>query len=177
MNQLLYFERINQFNPDFVREPYTESFLKNAAGKTRRITSGRLSKNGVETIYKAHELGAKGRDVIKIPALAGGSGCHERIFFCKTCNDVFMGRKKDHNKHELIEHPTQKPQALAERLLKSCLPYSYHGCFYGNVLIPFAGSGSECLCCKTLGVNFIAGDTNPEYVKYANMLLDKYGET
>ena len=70
------------FNSDFVREPYTESFLKNAAGKTRRGTTGRLSKNGIETIYNAHKLGAKGRDVIRIPALAGGSGSHERIFFC-----------------------------------------------------------------------------------------------
>lgn len=165
------------FNSDCVREPYTETFLKNAAGKIRKGTSGRLSKNGLETIYKAHDLGAMGRDVIKIPALAGGSGSHERIFFCKTCNDIFMGNKKHHYKHELIEHPTQKPQALALKLLKSCLPYSKYGCFYGNVLIPFAGSGSECLCCKTLGVNFIAGDTNPDYVNYGNMLLDKYGNT
>lgn len=163
------------FNSDFVREPYTEVFLKNAAGKIRRGTTGRLSKNGLETIYKAHELGAKGRDVIKIPALAGGSGSHERIFFCKTCNDVFVGNKKKHIKHDLIEHPTQKPQALAEKLLKSCLPYSMDGCLHGKVLIPFAGSGSECLCCKTMGVNFLAGDTNPEYVRYGNMLLDKYG--
>jgi site-specific DNA-methyltransferase (adenine-specific) len=166
------------FNSDSVREPYTELFLKNAAGKVRKGTTGRLSRNGLETIYKAHDLGAKGRDVIKIPALAGGSGSHERIFFCKTCNDVFMGNKKKHIKHNLIEHPTQKPQALAKKLLKSCLPYSSaHECFYGNVLIPFSGSGSECLCCKTMGVKFIAGDTNPEYVKYANMLLDKYGNS
>ena len=161
------------FNADEVREPYTETFVKNFAGKTRAATSGRLSKKGVSTIYNVHELGAMGRDVIKVPALAGGSGSQERIFFCETCNDVFMGNKKQHREHSLIEHPTQKPQALTEKLLKSCLPYK-NGKFEGEVYIPFSGSGSESLCCKRLGVNSLSSDINPDYVKYGNLLLIKY---
>ncbi len=38
------------FNRDEVREPYTEGFLNGAAGKVRKGTVGRYSKNGQETI-------------------------------------------------------------------------------------------------------------------------------
>lgn len=158
------------FNANEVREPYTESFLNNSAGKKRTSTLGRLSPNGLSTIYNAHELGAMGRDVIKVPSLAGGAGSRERIFFCKNCNDIFMGNKKKHKNHILIEHPTQKPQALTEKLLKSCLHFE-SGKFNGKVYIPFAGSGSECLCCKKMGIDFLSSDINPDYVKYSNMLL------
>ena len=147
--------------------------MKNSAGKTRTNTLGRLSNKGITTTYNANELGAMGRDVIKVPALAGGSGSHERIFFCQTCNNIFMGNKKEHRGHDLLEHPTQKPQALTEKLLKSCLPYK-EGKFSGKVYIPFAGSGSECLCCKKMGVDFISSDNNPEYVKHGNMLLSSH---
>jgi len=67
------------FNRDDVREPYTESFLKNAAGKVRKSTKGRFSNGENETIYNAHEGGALPRDVIKVPALAGGAGKKERV--------------------------------------------------------------------------------------------------
>jgi site-specific DNA-methyltransferase (adenine-specific) len=158
------------FNADEVREPYTETFLTHSAGKTRANTFCRLSKKGITTTYNAHEMGAMGRDVIKVPALAGGAGSHERIFFCSTCDNIFMGNKKHHRAHSIIEHPTQKPMALTEKLLKSCLPHE-EGKFSGKVYIPFAGSGSECFCCKKMGISFVSSDTNAEYVKYGNMLL------
>ncbi|HOS16572.1 MAG TPA: site-specific DNA-methyltransferase [Bacteroidales bacterium] len=163
------------FNEDEVREPYTETFLKNSAGKIRKGTKGRLSKNNTDTIYTANELGAKGRDVIKVPALAGGAGAGERIFFCHTCNDIFIGNKRNHSDHEIIEHPTQKPQKLTMKLLKSCLMKSDDR-FLGSVYIPFAGSGSECLCCQWIGVPFYSSDINPEYVRNGNLLLKKFPE-
>ena len=83
------------FNRDDVREPYTDTFLKNAAGKTRKPTKGRFSNGNTETVYKAHANGALPRDVIKISALAGGAGKKERV-----------------------NHPTQKPLALCEKLIK-----------------------------------------------------------
>ena len=87
------------FNRDEVREPYTEGFLNGAAGKIRKGTLGRFSREGKETIYQAHEGGALPRDVIKIPALAGGAGMIERWFLCKTCNNVFEPRElKKHEK-------------------------------------------------------------------------------
>lgn len=165
------------FNSDFVREPYGDSYLK-LKGKVRKGTIGRFSKSNKETIYNVNELGAGGRDVIKLPTLAGRAGCKERIYYCNTCNDIFIGNKNQHLNHSILEHPTQKPKKLTQKLLMSCMPYSPKELkFSGTVLIPFAGSGSECLWATQLGMEFIAGDINPEYVKLGNMLLDKYGKS
>ena len=62
------------FHRDDIREPYTDGFLKGAAGKQRAATQGRFSKGDKTTTYTAHPQGALPRDVIKIPALAGGAG-------------------------------------------------------------------------------------------------------
>lgn len=126
------------FHRDDVREPYTEGFLNGAAGRKRAATAGRFSKGDAETTYTAHPAGALPRDVIKIPALAGGAGMKERV-----------------------DHPTQKPLALCERLLRSCKQPT------GYVLVPFAGSGSECLAAKQLGLSFVGMELNPEYVTLA----------
>jgi site-specific DNA-methyltransferase (adenine-specific) len=102
---------------------------------------GRFSKGDKKTTYVAHPGGALPRDVIKIPALAGGAGMKERV-----------------------AHPTQKPLALCEKLLKSCRQPAKEG----FVLVPFAGSGSECLAAKRLGLPFVGIELNPEYVTLIN---------
>jgi site-specific DNA-methyltransferase (adenine-specific) len=102
------------FNRDDVREPYTETYLKNAVGKVRKSTIGRFSNGEKETIYTAHESGALPRDVIKVPALAGGAGKKERV-----------------------NHPTQKPLNLCEILLRASLNKNSKTL----LLVPFAGSG------------------------------------
>ena len=131
------------FNRDDVREPYTDTYLKNAAGKVRKSTKGRFSNGEKETVYKAHANGALPRDVIKISALAGGAGKKERV-----------------------NHPTQKPLELCEKLIKA----SKNG---DNTLliVPFAGSGSECVAAKKLNINFIGYEINEEYVKLCNERL------
>lgn len=155
------------FNRDEVREPYTEGFLNGAAGKVRGGTLGKFSKKGIETIYKAHEGGALPRDVIKVPALAGGAGMIERWFLCKTCNDVFEPQKlEEHLKHEIIKHPTQKPLELTRKLIKSAMPKKE-----GVVLIPFVGSGSECVIAKGLGLSYLGFELNPDYVRIAERWL------
>lgn len=135
------------FNRDDVREPYTKGFLKNAAGKVRKATKGRFSKGDKETVYKAHENGALPRDVIKISALAGGAGKKERV-----------------------NHPTQKPLELCEKLIKASMNKEEETL----VVIPFAGSGSECVAAKKLNVNFIGYEINKEYVKLCNERLKNY---
>ena len=132
------------FNRDEVREPYTESFLKNSVGKVRKATKGRFSNGETETVYNAHINGALPRDVIKISALAGGAGKKERV-----------------------NHPTQKPLELCKKLIKA----SKNG---DNTLlvVPFAGSGSECLAAKKLNINFIGFEINEEYIKLCNERLD-----
>lgn len=135
------------FNRDDIREEYTKNFLKNSSGKERKSTIGRFSDGSKTTIYKAHPAGALPRDVIKIPALAGGSGKKERI----------------------KQHPTQKPLALCEKLIKSCKKNKPSD---GIVLVPFAGTGSECVAAKSLDLNFIAIEINEEYVKIINERLN-----
>ena len=159
------------FNRDLVREPYTETFLKNAAGKKRVGTPSRFG-SGKETIYNAHKDGALPRDVIKISALAGGAGSKERILFCNTCDTLRKGSKEKkpcvEGKHELIIHQTQKPMALSIRLLNSCKQDE------GIVYVPFAGTGSECLAALQLGLPFLAAELNGDYVKLAQARLEDW---
>jgi len=155
------------FNRDDVREPYTEGFLNGAAGKIRKGTIGRYSKGGKETTYNAHIGGALPRDVIKIPALAGGAGLVERWFLCRTCNDVFPPQNlKKHLNHETVKHPTQKPLELSKKLIKSSAPRKD-----GVVLVPFVGTGSECVAAKELGQDYIGFEINPEYIRIAEKTL------
>ena len=136
------------FNRDDVREPYTDTFLKNAAGKVRKATKGRFSNGETETVYNAHANGALPRDVIKISALSGGAGKKERV-----------------------NHPTQKPLALCEKLIKASKN--------GNdtlLVVPFAGSGSECVAAKKENINFIGFEINNDYVKLCNERLDSFTE-
>jgi site-specific DNA-methyltransferase (adenine-specific) len=129
------------FNRDDVREPYTDTFLKNAAGKVRKATKGRFSDGATETVYNAHEGGALPRDVIKLPALAGGAGAKERV-----------------------DHPTQKPLSLCETLIKASK--NKEGATL--LVVPFAGSGSECVSAKKNNIDFIGFEINNDYIDLAN---------
>jgi site-specific DNA-methyltransferase (adenine-specific) len=46
----------------------------------------------------------------------------------------------------------------------------------GYVLIPFAGSGSECVAAKKLGLPFVAIEINPDYVELIMKRLDAVSE-
>ena len=151
---------------DAIREKYSESFLKNAAGKVRQDTVCRYSNKGKKTIYEAHPKGALPRDVLKVSALAGGAGYAERWFYCKTCDRLCTPREAEaHRSHNIIRHPTQKPSALCQKLLAS------GACAGGHALIPFAGSGAECVVAKSMEINFYATEMNPDYVTLANAWL------
>ena len=159
------------FNRDDVREPYTDGFLKGSAGRVRPAGKGRFSKNcGKETIYNANENGALPRDVLAISTLAGGASLKERIMFCKDCNCIIDPHKrKEHDNHDIIMHPTQKPIDLTDKLIKSCRPQKKY-----NVLIPFCGSGSECIATLHNNGNYIAYEINPEYVLLAEKNIRHY---
>jgi site-specific DNA-methyltransferase (adenine-specific) len=132
------------FNRDEVREPYSETYLKNCAGKIRKPTVGRFSKGDKETVYVAHEKGALPRDVIKIPSLAGGAGKKERV-----------------------NHPTQKPLDLCRKLIQASKKKEGT-----KMVVPFVGSGSECVAAKMENVEFIGFEINPEYVQLAKDRLN-----
>lgn len=154
-----------KLNIDEIREKYTDTFLKNAAGKIRNSKQCRYSKGNSKTVYKAHSNGALPRDVIKIPALSGGSGSTERVAYCKNCDKLVIGKEKhNHSDCILVTHPTQKPVKLTEKFIKASSPES--------ILIPFAGTGSECCVAKKMGIDFYATEINPDYVNLANKWVE-----
>lgn len=133
------------FNLDDIRVPYTDGFVKGAAGKVRKSTKGRFSNGDKTTTYTAHPNGAMPRDVIKIPTLAGGG------------------------KERVKGHPTQKPLALCDILLKAALNKDSET----KVVVPFAGSGSECVSAKVLGLSCIGFELNPDYIEICKERLEK----
>lgn len=136
------------FNRDDVREPYTDAYLKNTAGRVRKATKGRFSDGETETVYTAHTNGALPRDVIKLPALSGGLGKKERV-----------------------DHPTQKPLELCTKLIKASINHNLPLC--DNMLVvPFAGSGSECVAAKNEQISCIGYELNPDYVEICNVRLN-----
>ncbi len=79
---------------------------------------------------------------------------------------VLAGRRF---RNERVDHPTQKPISISRRILEH---FSDPG---DLVLVPFAGSGSECVAAKLALRNFIGFELNAEYVALANERLDAVG--
>lgn len=103
-----------------------------------------IIKNG--KVWKPNPQGRVVGDVWNIPTLAG------RRF-----------------KDEKVDHPSQKPLALSERLVKHFAPAA------GLVVIPFAGSGSECVAAFRNGRRFIATEINPKFRTIAAQRLSAEG--
>lgn len=62
---------------------------------------------------------------------------------------------------ERVDHPTQKPLSISRRIVKH---FSQPG---DTVLVPFVGSGSECLAAVMEGRSYEGFELNPEYVSLA----------
>lgn len=160
------------FNVDNVRIPYSDTFLKNSAGKKRTKSDTARYGGYKDTVYEAHPGGALPRDVFTdISTLAGGLGSKERYFLY---NDNFylpsdIKSLSSEEKKNIIKHPTQKPFKLTERLILSSMPKD--DCF---VVIPFGGSGSEGVVCKKMGIDFLGFDINPTYIKMSNCAVENY---
>lgn len=66
--------------------------------------------------------------------------------------------------------PCQKPLELTLKLI------NLHSNKDDIVLVPFVGSGTECVAADIAGRNFIAFERMPEYIELANMRLDNTDE-
>lgn len=64
------------------------------------------------------------------------------------------------------KHPTQKPERLIARMLDISAPQS------GIVLVPFAGSGTECVVAKQYHLDFIGFEIEQEYLDIINKRLN-----
>jgi site-specific DNA-methyltransferase (adenine-specific) len=93
-------------------------------------------------VWKPNPSGRQGGDVWKFPTLAGRRFAQERT-----------------------EHPTQKPLSLSRRLVE-------HFSNVGDLLVvPFVGSGSECVAATETGRRFVGSEMNPRYAEVANSRL------
>jgi site-specific DNA-methyltransferase (adenine-specific)/adenine-specific DNA-methyltransferase len=89
-------------------------------------------------VWTPHPDGRQAGDVWRIPTLAGRRFARERT-----------------------AHPTQKPLALSRRLVEH---FSNPG---EMIVVPFVGSGSECVAAIECGRRFVGAEINPAYVAIA----------
>lgn len=68
---------------------------------------------------------------------------------------------------EKVNHPTQKPLAICDKIIQH---FSNEG---DLVLIPFCGSGSECVSAVKNKRNFVSFEINKEYITVANNRLQE----
>ncbi len=62
---------------------------------------------------------------------------------------------------ERTAHPTQKPLALSRRLVEHFSDVD------DLIVVPFVGSGSECVAAVEVGRHFVGAEINPAYVAIA----------
>jgi site-specific DNA-methyltransferase (adenine-specific) len=80
--------------------------------------------------------------------------------------DVWQFSHVHYSNPERQRHPTQKPEALLERIIRAS---SNSG---DIVLDPFVGSGTTCRVAKALQRQWIGIDINPEYITMSQKRVD-----
>jgi DNA modification methylase len=108
--------------------------------KSEARLKNKIIKNG--KVWTPHPEGRLAGDVWNFPTLAG------RRF-----------------QDEKVEHPTQKPMTLTNRIV------THFSEPEAIVVVPFAGSGTECLSAATNNRNFWGCEIKPEYVTLAKSRL------
>jgi site-specific DNA-methyltransferase (adenine-specific) len=116
---------------DAIRVPYNGHTTKYPARV--QAVSSQYGRGVRRDKWEPHPLGAKPRDVIEVPVI---------------CNGMT----------EKSPHPTQKPEALIEKLI---LASSKPG---GLVVDPFVGSGTTAVVAARLQRTWIAGDADARFV-------------
>jgi site-specific DNA-methyltransferase (adenine-specific) len=127
-------------NVDAVRVPYNAHTTRYP---TRvQAVSSQYGQGVRRDRWEPNPLGAKPRDVLELPVICNG-----------------MAEKTD--------HPTQKPEALLERLIAAS---SNEG---ELVVDPFAGSGTTLVVADRLGRRWTGADSDPRYVALARARLGR----
>ena len=72
---------------------------------------------------------------------------------------------------EKVAHPTQKPLSITDRIIKH---FSQPGQL---VVVPFAGSGTECLSAVSNGRKYWGCEINPEFINIANSRIENLTNT
>ena len=128
---------------------------------------GTRSRFGSEdTLVSLHPDGARPRDWVFSPYMFGALAASERSFIC--CGEVHPpSAAKTHRDHDRIYHPTQKPAKLTRYLLRAILRDGVPG----DVLVPFAGSGSECRVAQSMSHRYLGIELDEQWVRLARETL------
>jgi site-specific DNA-methyltransferase (adenine-specific) len=136
--------------------------------------SGRRMTASHETILWAHTGGAKNRKYYFAYERSKDMYCledglKERGKQMRTVWDIPNNKKRE--EIQFGKHPTQKPVRLLTRMLELSARE-------GDVLlVPFAGSGSDCVAAKKLGIRYLAFENDPHYVEICDKRLDTAGSS
>lgn len=129
-----------QLDVDAVRVPYNGHTTKYPA-RVQAVSSQYGGANARRETWQPHPLGAKPRDVIEVPVI---------------CNGMT----------EKTAHPTQKPRALIDRLIRASSAA-------GQLVVdPFVGSGTTAIVAERLGRRWLVGDADARYVGLARGRLE-----
>ena len=164
-------EKLPALEIDQIRISYAESTVVRENGNDRRMRRT-LTKNGRygtdDKMWGLNENGTLPLDVICVTGLIGLAGAMQRHFICRDCDGVFSPKQwTAHKDHDRIVHPTEKPPDLTKRLLRAILRDGVPG----DVLIPFAGSGSECRVAQSMGHNYLGIELDEQWVRLARETL------
>lgn len=129
-------------------------WFSNGADYTKNLDAIRQPYSGTRAIYKTN--------VDKNPAKAWTP--NEKGALPTNVWEISIVRQTEST--PLTKLSVQKPLEISERIVKLA---SNEG---DVVLIPFVGSGSECVASVRLGRDFIGFEREPSYIEIANKRLD-----
>ena len=73
---------------------------------------------------------------------------------------------KEKNELAFGKHPTQKPIRLIRRMMDISVQDGF------KILVPFVGSGTDCVAAKERGLDFLGFELEDEYINIANTRLE-----
>ena len=140
---------------------YKRNSFPNLSG--RRLTASH------ETILWVHKGGAKHRDYVfnyeaSKEYFSQSDLLKERGKQMRTVWDIPNNKSKEEMQYGI--HPTQKPIKVSERILTLC------GVKGGNLLVPFAGSGTEMVAGLQYGMNVYGFELEEEYYQIAKKRIE-----
>lgn len=140
---------------------YKRNSFPNLSG--RRLTASH------ESILWAHTGSAKSRKYLfnydKSKELGfEGDLLKEAGKQMRTVWDVPNNKKREELKFG--KHPTQKPLRLINRMLTVSASEGQ------SLLVPFSGSGTECVAAKSMGINYLGIESEQEYVDLSLSRID-----
>lgn len=157
---------------DAIRVPISaDAKTMNRRGRVGKIRRGRQAE--VNDTTDPHRTTALPRDVITALAPAGLFGRREVWYWCDRCQHAYRhDQQNEHDDHiaETWKHPTVKPFAVTRQLIRSVIGNSS----VGRVLIPFAGSGTECDVCYRANIEFVAIELER---KYCDLIESRLAQT